>query len=168
MNIQLAPKTATFTIRYGKQPSPFGECVIGVTEQGVCYLAFTDSYTELQEYWTQATLCYDARATADLLPQIFKPNPNLDVCVQGTAFQQKVWTALTHLPFATVISYATLAETIGHPQSARAVGQAVAKNTVAFLIPCHRVIRQSGELGDYRWGVTRKQAMLAWEKDKIA
>jgi AraC family transcriptional regulator of adaptative response/methylated-DNA-[protein]-cysteine methyltransferase len=93
----------------------------------------------------------------------FDPNAPISVCVRGTNFQTQVWRALLEIPPGTLTSYATVAAAIGKPRAVRAVGTAIGANPVAFLIPCHRVIRQTGELGGYRWGLPRKQAMYAWE-----
>ncbi len=161
------------TIRYGTHPSPFGECVVAVTARGICGLSFPSSGTgeavdDLRGRWARATLREDQRATRAVADRIFDPvrgrklSP-LTVFVRGTNFQIKVWEALVRIPPGRVLSYGDVAAAIGAPAATRAVGSAVARNPVAFLIPCHRVIRKTGAIGDYRWGAARKKAILAWE-----
>jgi AraC family transcriptional regulator of adaptative response/methylated-DNA-[protein]-cysteine methyltransferase len=118
--------------------------------------------------WPRAELRHDPASTAALAERIFRPLASqpvapLALLVKGSNFQVKVWRALIALPFGAVASYRHVAESIGEPGAARAVGNAVGANPIGWLIPCHRVIRESGELSRYRWGLTRKAAMLGWE-----
>jgi len=159
------------TIAYGFHPSPFGECLLAVTGRGICGLAFVadsrqQSLGELQQRWREATLVADPGQTQPLAEQIFDPasgQPALPVVLKGTNFQLKVWQALLNIPPGAAVSYQAVAAYIGQAGAARAVGQALARNPVGFLIPCHRVIRRVGLVGDYAWGSTRKQAILGWE-----
>ncbi len=167
---------AGLTIQYGFHPSPFGECLIGVTARGICHLGFlspTDrraALAELATEWPRARIEEAPRVTAALARQLFmrvnSPAPGINLHVRGTNFQIKVWEALLRIPSGEVVSYEDLARHIQAPRATRAVANAVAHNPVAWLIPCHRVIRKSGALGGYRWGETRKKVLLAWEAAK--
>ena len=164
---------AGLTIHYGFHPSPFGECLIGVTTRGVCHLGFVsaesshEALLELGAEWPQACLEEAPRTTLPIARGLFacmdNDSPNVDLHVRGTNFQIKVWEALLRIPPGTVVCYEDIARRIHSPGAVRAVANAVASNPVAYLIPCHRVIRKSGMPGGYRWGETRKKALLAWE-----
>ena len=160
------------TIRYGVHPSPFGQCLIMRTSRGVCGLAFTspgrsgEALAELARGFEAATFVEDATATAGIAGTIFDAPAGGDAIalhLRGTAFQIKVWRALLAIPPGCVTSYGDLAHRIGAPRASRAAGTATASNPVAWIIPCHRVIRASGVLGEYRWGRGRKLAMLSLE-----
>ena len=160
------------TIRYGAHPSPFGQCLIMRTARGVCGLAFTsparckEVLAELTRGFEAATFVEDAGATADIAKTIFgDPAGGDDIALhlRGTPFQIKFWRALLSIPPGCVTSYSDLAHRIGAPGASRAAGNAAASNPVAWIIPCHRVIRASGVLGEYRWGRGRKLAMLSLE-----
>ncbi len=161
------------TVLYGLHPSPFGECLLAVTRRGICGLSFLAgdagaAVDALRRQWPRAALREDARATRAVAERIFDPLRGrepapLSVFVHGTNFQVKVWEALVRIPPGRVASYGDVAAAVGAPNAARAVGSAVARNPVAFLIPCHRVIRATGAFGEYRWGPARKKAILAWE-----
>jgi AraC family transcriptional regulator of adaptative response/methylated-DNA-[protein]-cysteine methyltransferase len=165
---------AGVTIRYGVQDSPFGTCLIGSTDRGVCWLSFHDEreaqngMTQLAETWMCATLQRSDEDSATWRDRIFDarrsddPRP-LPLLVRGTNFQLKVWEALIRVPAGLVCSYQDLARWIGRPTATRAAASAVAVNPVAYLIPCHRVIRSIGQFGEYRWGAKRKKAMIGWE-----
>ncbi len=159
-------------IRIGEHTSPFGRCLIGVSQRGVCWLSFTgtehDNLAQLRMTWPAATLRHDSEATGRIAARVFaqgmrRVSQPLRLFVGGTNFQLKVWEALIRIPQAQVTTYADLAERIGRPNAARAVGNAVAANPISYLIPCHRVIRSMGVAGEYRWGPQRKQAMIAWD-----
>jgi AraC family transcriptional regulator of adaptative response/methylated-DNA-[protein]-cysteine methyltransferase len=164
---------AGLSIQYGFHPSSFGECLIGATSRGVCHLSFLSkedhraALAELAAEWPQAHIEEAPRVTAPLARRLFTrvngDAPGIDLHVRGTNFQIKVWEALLRIPSGGVVSYEDLARHIHAPRAVRAVANAVAHNPVAWLIPCHRVIRKSGVLGGYRWGETRKKALLAWE-----
>ncbi len=162
------------TIRYGLHPSPFGRCLVATTERGICGLAFVgpepekDVLTWLYERWGAASLLHSDSQTRTVVERIFSQRPGdgvspLTLFLAGTNFQIKVWEALLRIPPGAVVSYEDLAASVGRPRAVRAVACAVGGNPVSFLVPCHRVIRKSGDLGGYRWGLTRKRAMLAWE-----
>lgn len=159
---------AGITIRYGWAPSPFGDCFVAATARGVCFLAFDDGdrqrpLVELVQDWPQAELVEDHRVAAELVPRAFGEGERPELHLRGTAFQLQVWRALVAIPAGGVTSYGQLARAIGKPTGARALASAVARNPVSYLIPCHRVIRESGEFWRYRWGVDRKRTMLAHE-----
>lgn len=162
---------AGVTIRYGLHPTPFGKCLIGTTDRGICHLSFVassegDAIDDLVTEWKQAKMIEDHRATGALVEPIFdlgyrgKP---LTVHLRGTNFQLKVWEALLKIPAGAVTTYEGIASRIGKPTATRAVGTAIGHNPIAVLIPCHRVIRKVGEFGNYRYGALRKKALLARE-----
>ena len=164
-------------IYYGFHPTPFGECLIATTRRGVCNLMFLQegdhfaASAELKSLWPEAEVIQDpdqTRAAAEEILNLFqlRSMAPLHLHLRGTNFQIKVWEALLKIPAGSVISYEELAVSIGSPRGSRAVGNAVARNPIPVLIPCHRVIRKSGEFGDYRWGSSRKKAMLGWELSK--
>ncbi len=167
---------AGMRIDAGFHETPFGECLLGVTARGVCALSFFEgdreaALADLARRWPRAAIAEKPRATAPVASRIFRAlevrDPSsvvpLALLVHGTNFQVNVWRALLRIPAGTVATYEDVATAIGAPAATRAVGTAVGRNPVAFLIPCHRVIRTTGALGGYRWGLARKRAMLAWE-----
>lgn len=163
---------AGVTIRYGLHPTPFGKCLIGVTEHGVCHLSFVqtsegDAIDALVRQWEQAQMIEDHKATSPLVEPIFdlgqRGKGSLQLHLRGTNFQLKVWEALLNIPAGAVTTYEGIASMIGSPGALRAVGTAVGHNPVAVLIPCHRVIRKTGGFGNYRYGAPRKKALLACE-----
>ncbi len=165
------------TIDYGFHQTPFGECLLASTARGICKLAFYDSVSdkkqllqELEQQWPQAKLQHTQETTANYLPLIFpaalakstKSQP-LNILLKGTQFQLKVWEALLRIPGGEMVSYQQVASAIDSPAATRAVASAIAKNNIGYLIPCHRVIRGTGDISQYRWGQSRKQIMLGWE-----
>ncbi|MEJ0089454.1 MAG: methylated-DNA--[protein]-cysteine S-methyltransferase [Limisphaerales bacterium] len=164
---------AGWTISFGFAESPFGKCLIAESPRGICHLSFVETeklpFAELQKDWPHAKLKRDDSAVARLAARIFaRPDesnsqPALRAFVRGTPFQVRVWRALLQVQHGMVTSYGRLASLIDKPAAARAVGSAVAKNPLAYLIPCHRVIRETGVIGDYHWGHIRKRAIIAWE-----
>ena len=169
---QLKSAGAGLQFWFGVHRSLFGRCLIVTATQGIHQLAFIDSDEQLKEVlshlktqWPLASIIQDNHATEQLTSLLFEHQQEQAVTlwVQGSAFQIKVWEALLTIPAGKVSSYSAVAQWIGQPQAARAVGSAIAKNPVAVLIPCHRVIQQQGTTGAYRWGATRKQVMLSQE-----
>ncbi len=167
------------TIRYGVHPSLFGECLIGLTERGVVALNFIDgdeprALREMVRDWPAAEIVQDPQATAPLVARIFSPDasqegsPPLPVYISGTNFQVKVWRALLAIPQGSLVSYGAIAKSVGRPAATRAVGTAIGRNSVSYLIPCHRVIRSTGVISNYRWGSARKKAIQAWEAARAA
>ena len=162
---------AGLRIRYGFHPSPFGECLLAVTDRGICAMYFVTSsreavVNEVRQRWPGAGFVEDAKATGQYLDRIFPRNSSpgkLPIDLRGTNFQIKVWQALLEIPVGAVAPYEDLAARVGNPKATRAVGTAVGQNPIAFIIPCHRVIRKVGAIGNYHGGVNRKRAMLAWE-----
>ena len=168
---------AGLTIRYGIQPTPFGKCLIGITERGICHLGFIDAsegqaVDELVSEWRQARMIEDVRAVAPFVEPIFDLNQRsqsgLHLHLRGTNFQIKVWEALLKTEPGQLTTYERIAQQIERPSASRAVGNAVGRNPVAVLIPCHRVIRKLGEFGDYRYGAVRKKALLGWEAGRTS
>lgn len=167
-------------IDYGVHDSPFGTLLLARTGRGICRAAFIDddmdsmsltaTLDDLRHRWPRAQLRHNAdasRADADLIRRAQPDSTPLSLHVSGTNFQLAIWRALLTIPFGTVASYAEVARKMGQPRAARAVGNAVAANPVAWLIPCHRVILASGALGHYHWGAPRKQAMQLWEMAQL-
>jgi len=167
-------KGAGLEIRYGLHPSPFGECLLAVTERGICALSFVQNgdrrapVADLERQWPQADIRRDQDAAAGMMKHVFgytrdqDPAP-LYLFVKGTNFQIKVWEALLKIPLGRAVTYEDIARHIGLPKASRAVGNAVGRNPIPFLIPCHRVIRKTGIFGHYGGGPARKKAMLGWE-----
>jgi AraC family transcriptional regulator of adaptative response/methylated-DNA-[protein]-cysteine methyltransferase len=160
---------AGLALTHGFANSPFGRIHVATTARGIAWLAFVDGSDRRAEAvlaarWPRATLARDDAAAARIARQVFvERSGRIVLAPMGTNFQVKVWRALLELGGRGATNYGALAEAIGHPGASRAVGQAVGANPVAWLIPCHRVLRRDGELGGYHWGVERKRAMLAWE-----
>jgi len=163
---------AGLAIHYGFHPSPFGTCLLAATERGVCGLSFPpdrrQALEDLKAQWAGASFAENPKRTAPLVDRAFPRSQSngtraLTLFLRGTNFQLKVWEALLKIPAGSVVSYEDLAAHLGKPRAARAVGSAVGSNPISFLIPCHRVIRKMGVVGDYAWGAARKKAILAWE-----
>jgi AraC family transcriptional regulator of adaptative response/methylated-DNA-[protein]-cysteine methyltransferase len=157
-------------IHYGVADSPFGKCFIALTPTGICSLQFTEdkenlALSVLRQKWSQAIFRYDKHAASRSLQSIFSfsQNTNFQLCVQATPFQLNVWKSLTEVGFGELISYESLACLSGHPRAVRATASAVARNPIAYLIPCHRVIHKNGDTGAYRWGKELKKQLLDWE-----
>lgn len=160
---------AGITIHWGIAESPFGPCLLGETARGICLLSFLEEETapsDLESEWPRAIWIRDDERAARRVDALFRLTPDaapLRAWLRGSAFQVRVWRALLEIPPGALSTYGRLAAAIGNPGAARAVGSAVGSNPVAFLIPCHRVIRETGAISGYRWGVGRKRALLAWE-----
>ena len=162
-------------INYSFAESPFGNIIVASTPKGICYLAFADdrdeAFGELQHQFPNAayTQVVDLFQKNALL--IFKNDwsqlPAMKLHLKGTNFQLKVWQALLNIPLGGLHTYSSVAGAIKYPNASRAVGSAIGDNPVAFLIPCHRVIKSTGEFGQYHWGATRKSAIIGWEAAKI-
>jgi AraC family transcriptional regulator of adaptative response/methylated-DNA-[protein]-cysteine methyltransferase len=174
LNIQLsAIQDIPQQIKYGIQNTPFGDILIATIDQSLCYLQFCEPdeldthLLAFQDTFSQSKLDrHDAQMQGwrdQLLRQSSEVQRPIAIQVNGTRFQLKVWQALTQIPYGERITYQALAGAISQPNAARAVGNAVGQNPVALFIPCHRVVRSSGALGGYRWGIERKAAILGWE-----
>jgi AraC family transcriptional regulator of adaptative response/methylated-DNA-[protein]-cysteine methyltransferase len=159
-------------IQYGWHSIPFGACFLATTQRGICALSFVQEKArpqilgELKRRWAKARFAENPRQTRRLLSQVFDVTNSrapLNLHLAGTNFQLKVWEALIRMPLGTVATYEDIAETVGCRRAQRAVGSALACNPVAFLIPCHRIIRKTGAFGNYRWGTARKRAIVIWE-----
>jgi AraC family transcriptional regulator of adaptative response/methylated-DNA-[protein]-cysteine methyltransferase len=161
-------------IAYGFHATPFGECLLALTERGICDLLFLEqgnrdiTLSLLRKRWLHASLRQDERRTEPIVSRIFEllrsgRGEPISLYLHGTNFQIKVWEALLRIPAGSVVTYADIASYLGAPKAARAVGNAVGSNPIPVLIPCHRVIRKAGDFGGYRWGSARKKALLGWE-----
>jgi AraC family transcriptional regulator of adaptative response/methylated-DNA-[protein]-cysteine methyltransferase len=159
-------------VRHGVHPSPFGPALLAATERGICSLSFLEGADDprpleaLRAGWPGARLVENVGATAPLARRAFARaagEGRLPLHLRGTNFQIRVWEALLRVPEGAVVTYESLAAAAGAPGAARAVGAAVGANPVAYVIPCHRVIRKTGAFGGYRWGTARKRALLGWE-----
>ncbi len=162
------------TIRYGFHPSPFGRALVMATEYGLAGLAFSDdegdeaALADMTRRWPRAEYVLDQRATAPLAGRVFDPrkwsaDTPLRVVLIGSDFEIRVWETLLKVPFGRATTYSEVARRIGRPSAPRAVGAAVGRNPISFVVPCHRVIGRSGGLTGYHWGLTRKRAILGWE-----
>jgi AraC family transcriptional regulator, regulatory protein of adaptative response / methylated-DNA-[protein]-cysteine methyltransferase len=172
---EIAAGGENWTIQAGVASSPFGPCLIGQSPRGVCHVAFFDSeeqavWEDLQRRWPQSALSRNDAEAGRIANEVFNQPSGLPkrqplrAFVKGTGFQVQVWRALMQVPHGCLTTYSRLAKAIGHPTAARAVGAAVGRNPLAYLIPCHRVIRETGVFGGYHWGSTRKKALLAFEQ----
>src|SRR5688572_28363342 len=162
-------------IDYGIHDTPFGSCRLGVTDRGICWLSFIqtdeDPKTELEKmkaHWHNSIFHQDQQLTSGFIHTIFNRKDavaqrKLHVFVKGTNFQVKVWEALLRIPMGDITTYQGLAQQIHNPKAMQAVGSAVGSNQIAYLIPCHRVIRKDGILGEYRWTSSRKKSIIGWE-----
>jgi AraC family transcriptional regulator of adaptative response/methylated-DNA-[protein]-cysteine methyltransferase len=162
------------TIRYGFHPSPFGIALVMASERGLAGLAFADAGEEkaaladMRQRWHNASYVEDSAGTASIARRIFDPKrwraeEPLRVVLIGTDWEVRVWETLLRIPMGRLTSYSTIASKLCAPKAARAVGAAVGKNPISFVVPCHRVVGRSGALTGYHWGITRKHAMLGWE-----
>ena len=169
---------AGLVIRFGFHPSPFGQALAMSTPRGLCGLAFADlgeeaaALADMRSRWPNATYVEDPAATAPLVAHIFDPaagrgDQPLRIVFIGTDFEIRVWETLLRIPMGRATTYSSIAEHVGSPKAARAVGAAVGKNPISFVVPCHRVIGKSGDLTGYHWGLTRKRAILGWEAAKV-
>jgi AraC family transcriptional regulator of adaptative response/methylated-DNA-[protein]-cysteine methyltransferase len=167
------------TITYGFHPCPFGTALVMTTPRGLAGLAMADAGKEraalrdMKTRWPKAKYVEDFAATASTARRIFdaglwKPDQPLRVVLIGTDFEVRVWEKLLDIPMGRLTTYSDLAARAGAPKAARAVGAAVGKNPISFVVPCHRVIGKSGELTGYHWGLTRKRAILGWEAGMVA
>jgi AraC family transcriptional regulator, regulatory protein of adaptative response / methylated-DNA-[protein]-cysteine methyltransferase len=172
-------KGAGLTISYGFHPSPFGVALLMVTSFGLCGLAFADAggekatLADMSARWPNARFLEDSARTAPYAAQVFTPerwqaNQPLRVTFIGTDFEIRVWETLLKIPLGKVTTYGAIAFSLGSPKAARAVGAAVGKNPVSFVVPCHRVLGKSGAMTGYHWGLTRKRAILGWEAGRVA
>ncbi|MBX2965483.1 MAG: methylated-DNA--[protein]-cysteine S-methyltransferase [Cyclobacteriaceae bacterium] len=171
---------AGIQLAYGFHQTPFGSCLIGVTERGVCWLSFfstdDDGRHELENmkaHWHNSVFHQNQNLTTEFVDTIFnrkdaEAQSKLHLFVKGTNFQIKVWEALLRIPMGDVTTYQDVAEKINNSKAMQAVGSAVGSNHIAYLIPCHRVIRKDGILGEYRWEATRKKSMIGWEMAKAS
>jgi AraC family transcriptional regulator of adaptative response/methylated-DNA-[protein]-cysteine methyltransferase len=164
-------------IFYGLHPSPFGTALVMATDRGMCGLAFADAGEEtealddMRSRWPNARYTEDATRTAPLARRIFdsaewRPDAPLRIVLIGTDFEVRVWETLLAIPLGRATTYSDIARKVCTEKAARAVGAAVGKNPISFVVPCHRVLGKSGALTGYHWGLTRKRAMLGWEAGK--
>jgi AraC family transcriptional regulator of adaptative response/methylated-DNA-[protein]-cysteine methyltransferase len=167
------------TMYFGFHPSPFGNALIVATDRGLAGLAFADAGAEratlldMKRRWPRANYLEDAARTAPIAQRVFdskqwRAQQPLRVVLIGTDWEVRVWEALLKIPMGRLTTYSGLAGKVRKPAAARAVGSAVGKNPIAFVVPCHRVIGKAGALTGYHWGLTRKHAMLGWEAGQIA
>ncbi|PWW00188.1 DNA-O6-methylguanine--protein-cysteine S-methyltransferase /transcriptional regulator Ada [Hoeflea marina] len=169
---------AGLAVRYGFHPSPFGTAVVMATDRGLCGLAFADpggeaaALEDMARRWPGARLIADQESTAGYARRVFSTDAwnrdqPLRVVLIGTDFQVRVWEALLRIPLGTASTYSDVARAIGQPTASRAVGAAVGRNPISFVVPCHRALGKSGALTGYHWGITRKRAMLGWETGQL-
>jgi AraC family transcriptional regulator of adaptative response/methylated-DNA-[protein]-cysteine methyltransferase len=166
------------TLAYGFHPSPFGTAIVIASGRGLAGLAFADpgkeqaALADMQRRWPRAIYIEDRDGTAPLAQRIFdirmwRADQPLRVVLIGTDFEVRVWETLLKIPMGRAVSYSDIASSIRRPKASRAVGAAVGRNPVSFVVPCHRALGKSGALTGYHWGITRKQAMLGWEAGQL-
>lgn len=167
------------TIRYGFHDCPFGRVLLMTTDQGICGLAFADpgqepaAFEDMRSRWPDASYVEDPAATGPHVQRIFNPaswkaEQSLRIVFIGTEFETRVWQTLLKVPLGRATTYSDIAGHIGSPKASRAVGAAVGRNPISFVVPCHRVLGKSGGLCGYHWGLTRKQAILGWEAGLVS
>jgi AraC family transcriptional regulator of adaptative response/methylated-DNA-[protein]-cysteine methyltransferase len=167
------------TVTYGFHPSPFGTALVMTTERGLCGLAFADAgenpavLEDMCRRWPNARYVEDQARTAAIASRIFQPaqwqrETPLRVVLIGTDFEVRVWETLLRIPLGRASTYSDIARNLRSEKAARAVGAAVGKNPISFVVPCHRVVGKNGNLTGYHWGLTRKRAMLGWEAGRLA
>lgn len=171
-------KGGGLTMYYGFHPSPFGLALVMVTERGLAGLAFADDeggrdacFEDMARRWPNAAYIEDHNATAPYVRRIFDSgcwaaDKPLRVVLIGSDFQIRVWQSLLKIPFGKAVTYSDVARDIGQPTASRAVGAAIGRNPISFVVPCHRALGKSGALTGYHWGLTRKRAILGWETGK--
>jgi AraC family transcriptional regulator of adaptative response/methylated-DNA-[protein]-cysteine methyltransferase len=170
---------ASLTITHGFHPSPFGTVLVMATERGLAGLAFADrgqeaaTFADMSRRWPQARYVEDAAATGPLAQRVFDPalwraDRPLRIVMIGTDFEVRVWETLLRVPLGGATTYSEIALKVCTPKAARAVGAAIGRNPICFVVPCHRVIGKHGDLTGYHWGLTRKRAMLGWEAGKLS
>lgn len=170
---EFARKGAGLQIRYGWIDSPFGAALVMATDRGLCGIGFAaestreEVWADLTGRWPEAEFIEDRDAVAPWVQAAFRQQGETRLHLIGAPFQIKVWEALLAIPSGQVTTYSEIAQAIGHPRAVRAVGTAVGRNPVSWLIPCHRALRKSGGLGGYHWGLPVKRAMLAWEAARL-
>jgi AraC family transcriptional regulator of adaptative response/methylated-DNA-[protein]-cysteine methyltransferase len=166
------------SVAYGFHPSPFGNALVMTTERGLAGLAFADpgeeeaALDDMRGRWAKARYGEDKERTGAIARRIFdptlwRPERPLRVVLIGTDFEVRVWETLLGIPMGRATTYSDIAAKLGNPKASRAVGAAVGKNPVSFVVPCHRVMGKSGDLTGYHWGITRKRAMLGWEAGRV-
>lgn len=171
-------KGAGLAVRYGFHDSPFGQALVMITDRGLAGLAFADGgdeeacFRDMAERWPAASYLRDQDATAPYISRVFDPSAwnrdqPLRVVLIGTDFQVRVWESLLKIPLGRAVTYSDIAMDIGQPTASRAVGAAVGRNPLSFVVPCHRALGKNGALTGYHWGLTRKRAMLGWEATKV-
>jgi len=164
-------------IFYGFHPTPFGECLLAKTQRGICALRFVipggreDVISQLKREWPQAVFVETPAKTQSIVEKVFTPTQTdgrreFHLVIRGTNFQIQVWRALLDIPSGALVSYQDVAGVVSTPTAARAAANAIANNPIGYLIPCHRVISKVGTTHRYRWGATRKKAILGWEASR--
>jgi AraC family transcriptional regulator of adaptative response/methylated-DNA-[protein]-cysteine methyltransferase len=159
-------------IDYGFHPTIFGNCLIGITDDKICYLSFPKvkeiAIQEMQRHWSKSNLIEKAAPTFEILEKIFNNEAQeFSLLLKGTPFQINVWQALLATAYGTTTSYEAIAQKSGHMKAVRAAASAVACNNISYLVPCHRVIKKSGALHKFRWGTDIKRQMLEYESTII-
>lgn len=158
-------------VEFGFAETPFGECLLATRDGLICHLSFQEeaersrALEELGQHWPNLAATADDQRARSLVRALFSPtSPPLELALTGTHFQHEVWRTLQRIPSGSLTTYGAIARAIGAPSASRAVGAAVGANRIAWLIPCHRVVQQNGQLGGFRWGVARKRLLLSYEQ----
>jgi AraC family transcriptional regulator of adaptative response/methylated-DNA-[protein]-cysteine methyltransferase len=169
-------QTKEIQLHYSFIQSPFGEVLVASSHKGICLIWFSENRNEaiaaLSKRFSDTSIEEKAEDLHQAILHFFHPDdsrwPKLHVQVQGSPFQLKVWKALLQIPFGQLTNYKNIADQIEQPNASRAVGTAIGKNPIAYLIPCHRVVQTNGQLGGYMWGINRKSAIIQWEQEAIS
>ena len=168
-------------ISYGFHASPFGDALLMATPRGLCGLAFinedegegrAEALADMQRRWPKATYVEAPKVTASEAVRVFGAaqltrKKAVRLVLIGSDFEVRVWQALLRIPMGQAVSYQDIARHLGQPTASRAVGSAVGRNPISFVVPCHRVLRGDGSLGGYHWGLTRKRALIGWETGRV-
>ncbi|MCK5931299.1 DNA-O6-methylguanine--protein-cysteine S-methyltransferase /Transcriptional regulator Ada [Fulvimarina manganoxydans] len=174
-------KGAGLDLAYGYHPTPFGTAIVVASDRGLAGVGFADkgeggreaAFADMRRRWPKAEFRHAPEVTQPLAARVFerdnwRPDRPLRVVLIGTDFEIRVWETLATIPLGTATTYSDIAERIGAPKAARAVGAAIGRNPISFVVPCHRVLGKAGALTGYHWGITRKRAMLGWECGVLA
>ena len=168
--IYVNPPQTDILIYYSTCATPFGQCLVASTDHGICHILFFDELAfgiaDLQSRWQKNTLVHQHKPFHTDIKNYFSNkllSSKIKLHLHGTLFQIKVWEALLTIPHGSTTTYGAIAKQLGTPGMSRAVGTAIGANPIGYIIPCHRVIKATGEISGYRWGVERKRAMLVWE-----
>lgn len=169
--IHLYDRLSSGIVEYGFIGTPFGKCMVAFNSYGLCAFEFTDDndtevVTRLREEWSDAWVDHNRIFDNIAFPEFMTDSDiPLSICLKGTPFQTEVWKVLLQIPYGHTVSYSDIARMMGRPKAVRAIASAIAANRIAFVVPCHRVVRSNGDYGEYRWGKELKKTIIEWENE---